>query len=91
VKTEAANLSDIKRTLSVLVEPGSVVELRILHTRHGTVSGYFTDMGKLYQSAKQWSGQAPGVYITLNPVNPDLFARSANHLKEYVRYATSDQ
>ena len=30
MKTEAANLSDIKRALSVLVEPGGVVELRKL-------------------------------------------------------------
>ena len=85
-----ANISDIERALAVLVGPGNVVELRILHTRRATVSGYFTDMGRLAQAATQWSGGAPGVYITLNPVIPDLLARSANHLKEYVKYATSD-
>ncbi len=62
----------------------------MLNTSKGTVSGYFTEHDKLAQAAEEWSGKAPGVYITLNPVNPDLFARSANRLKEYAKYTTAN-
>jgi hypothetical protein len=85
------DLATIIRTLNLLHEPGSVVELRILNTgKSGTVSGYFTDMGKLADAAAQWSGQAPAVYVTLNPCNPDLLARAANHIITRAKHTTAD-
>jgi hypothetical protein len=33
----------------------------------------------------------PAVYLTLNPVNPALLARSANRIKPYVRDTTTDR
>ncbi len=84
------NLPDIERTLRVLFEPGDVAEQRILNTRHATVSGYFNDMGKLASAAMELSGKVPAVYITLNPVNPILLARSVNRLTEYAKNTTSD-
>src|SRR5262249_10407498 len=85
------DLVTIHRTLTLLHEPGSVVELRILNAgRNGTVSGYFTDRDKLAASAAQWSGQAPGVYVTLNPCNSDLLARAANHIMMRARHTTAD-
>lgn len=74
----------------MVLEPGSVAELRILNTRRGTVSGYFDDFDKLAEAAGEWDGKAPGIYVTLNPVNPDLLARSSNHLTEYAKHTTSD-
>ena len=43
---------DIKRTVDLLFKPGDVVEVRILHIRHRTVSGYFTDRDRLKRTAR---------------------------------------
>jgi len=75
---------------NLVLEEGSVAELRILNTRKGTVSGYFDDFDKLAQAASEWDGKAPGVYVTLNPVNPDLLARASNHVTEFAKHTTSD-
>src|SRR5438552_2192086 len=85
-----ANVAEIRRALCLVVEPGTVVELRVPHTRRGTVSGYFNDVDALTRAAAQWSGKAPGIYITVNPVNPALLARAANRVEDYVRHTTAD-
>jgi hypothetical protein len=66
--------------LAVLLEPGQVAELRIPHAgqRRQTVSGYFDDPAKLAAAAAHWDGQADGIYVTLNPVQPALLARRVN-------------
>lgn len=67
----AATKVAVADALRVLTEPGQVVELRILNApRVGTVSGYFDDPEKLADAAARWSGKAPAVYVTPNPVNP---------------------
>ena len=81
----------IQQTAQTLLQPGTVAELRILHTpRDGTVSGYFNNSQDLTQAAARWSGKAPGVYVTLNPCTPALLARSANRLKMRVNTTTAD-
>src|SRR5450759_3148406 len=78
-------------SLRVLIQPGNVAELRIPKAgSKGVVSGYFDDMMKMGAAAERWSGRVPGVYTTLNPVRPDLLARSANHVVEHAQFATSD-
>lgn len=76
--------------LEQLHEPGAVFEVRILNTRQKTVSGFFNDPALAVQAVERWSGQAPGVYATLNPVNPALLARSANRLTPYAKQTTAD-
>ena len=85
-----ADLAHIQQTLSLILEPGSVAELRVLQTKHGTVSGYFDDFTKLSIEAANCSGKVAGVYITLNPVKPDLLARSTNHTTAYAKHTTND-
>jgi hypothetical protein len=80
----------IHRNLEMLCLPGMVYELRALHTNKGTVSGYFDDLSKMAQAAAAWSGKAEGVYMTLNPVNPELLARANNRMREYSRHTSSD-
>jgi hypothetical protein len=88
---EEMSLEEIKKALSILVEPGSVRELRILNTQYeGTVSGYFSDMDKLAEEALKYSGKVPAVYITLNPVIPDLLARANNRVLKKVRRTSND-
>ena len=83
-----ADVGEIRRAVELLLESGHVYEIRAFGK--GTTSGYFDDPEKLVQAAANLSGKVPGVYVTLNPVLPDLLARSANRLSQYVRATTSD-
>jgi hypothetical protein len=76
----------------LLDRPGSVVELRALSVgKPGrTCSGYFDDPGALVDAAESLDGQAAGIYVTLNPVDPKLLARSGNRLTWGPKHTTSD-
>ena len=84
---ESVDDAATRRAVEVLFEPGQVVEVRALNAstpgyrRPHTVSGYFDDFSKLVSEAARVASYASGVYITLNPVNLPLLARSANRLK----------
>jgi Protein of unknown function (DUF3987) len=73
----------------LLARHGGVVEVRIPGTRRGTIAGYFTDREALAAAVRPWDGTA-NIYITLNPVLPDLLARAQNRLKEFARVTTAD-
>jgi hypothetical protein len=75
-----------------LLHPGRVVELRVLNVdgRGATASGYFDQPLKLAEAALRYGGRAEGVYITLNPLPPDLLGRSNNTLREWAKTTTSD-
>lgn len=85
--------------LRTLFEAGDVFEIRILNAvlpssnwQH-TESGYFDydhidDVPNLLANFKTYGG----VYVTLNPVNPDLLARANNRFKKAKsRETTSDK
>jgi len=83
--------AEIARALDILVEPESVCELRVLKTgKTRTVRGYFDNIDAAVEAAAAWSGQAPAVYLTLNPVNPALLARAANRLEPYAENSALD-
>ncbi len=97
----AAIASEIARFLNLLVQPGEVFEVRAPKCleRHGatytsTVSGYFThdsiEHAAWLIAELDESALAPGVYVTLNPVKPDLLARAANRLKRRAPETTAD-
>jgi hypothetical protein len=73
--------------LEMLVEPGQIVELRLLKVRMAegrlplTMSGYFDDHRALAAAACKHGDAAGGVYVTLNPLSPALLARAANRLR----------
>ena len=85
--SDAVFPSAVIDTLTLLMEPAQVVELRALdvstpdYRRPHTVSGYFDDMAKLADAALKLR-QAKGLYVTLNPVNPALLARAANRVRD---------
>jgi transcriptional regulator with XRE-family HTH domain len=82
-------------------DSGGIVEVRIFPeerylTLNGrreyvgkTVSGYYTDYAKAAQDFSAFDGHG-NIYFTLNPVNPNLLARSANRLKYSADKTTSD-
>ncbi len=83
-------LASIRMTLDVILEPGTVAELRIPETQSGTGSGYFTELDLLAKAAGKLDGRAPAIYVTANPVKRDLLARAVNRLKFYARHTTAD-
>lgn len=82
--------TDIRAALALVAGPNSVHELRVLGTSRGTVSGYFDDLDLMAEAAAEWSGNAEGVYVTLNPVVRSLLARANNRCKTYAKHTTSD-
>ncbi len=73
---------EIKRTASMLLQPGEVAELRHIFPgfkgRKEIHSGYFGDPDKLAQAAVKCQGG--NVYISLNPVVDSLLARRTNRI-----------
>lgn len=81
---------DTERALALLFKTGQVVELRAILETGYMASGYFDDMAKLASaSEKMEAGRAQGIYVTLNEVDPNLIARSANRMK--TRLGKKDQ
>ena len=83
---------EIRRAIGYLSRPDDVGEVRVPKAgRNRTISGYFSDPERMAQEVEGLEAlRFPGVYRTLNPVNPALLARADNKLKKYVEYATSD-
>jgi hypothetical protein len=84
--------TEIRDTFATLFQPGQVVEVRILHhpRANSTTAGYFDDHDKAAAAAARYSGKCPGVYVTLNEINPALLARINNRMEEYAKQTTSD-
>jgi hypothetical protein len=84
----APTADDIVLWLRPTVEPGSVIELRALNCVDDpkypafTTAGFFDSdhLLELARAALKITGKAEGVYVTMNPVNPDLLARKANRV-----------
>lgn len=90
--------TDVARFLSLLHEPGDVFEVRAFKCPErvggsftSTASGYFSDQTKAAAEVKRLDRlKPPGVYVTINPVKPDLLARAANEAKHKAKATTSD-
>ena len=87
-----ADRVEIDRGISLLFEPGNVVEVRIPKTRAGVVAGYFDNFSTmavaiLLADAKYRAG---GIYYVLNKINSALLGRAYNRLKEHAEYTTAD-
>lgn len=74
----------IPAALRTLIAPSETFEIRIIKplNGYGTHSGYFDNIETAAKVAVSWSGKCSAVYMTLNPVKPDLLARAANRIKK---------
>ena len=68
----------IREALGLIFDPGQIVEVRALNGP--TLTGYFDDLDRLaIEAAKiDRASRHEGVYVTANPVHPDLLARAVN-------------
>src|SRR5947209_4215812 len=84
-----AALAELVDALGLLVEPGAVVELRALrvstssYRKPHTVAGYYdgSHLTDLAREALKLERVAAGVYVTLNPLKPDVLARRRNRVE----------
>jgi len=90
LERQIENIERIKETISLLTNGTSdeIVEVRMLGTSKNVISGYYSDRSKLVRDVASCKERAEGIYITLNPVKPDLLARSSNRLKPYAKNTT---
>jgi hypothetical protein len=87
------------RTIGALFGPGEVIEIRALGVGRNldhagnTYSGYFPleNSAEISAAIRSVDGKAEGVYIVLNPFNPDLLTRSNNRLRVKPKNTTSDR
>lgn len=87
VKQIQKNILD---NLKLIRKPNELLEVRILKTQKGTISGYYNNYSKVTQDITPYIGKYD-IYFSLNPVAKDLVARSANRLTLYAKNTTSDQ
>lgn len=81
---------EVLSALETLVRPNILVEMRVLGTRTGTISGYYDQLPKMALDAVQLDGLASGIYMTLNPVDTRLKARSHNNFVKYAKHTAAD-
>src|SRR5436190_9375229 len=81
----------------VFVRPGETHEVRVPKTRKGaarlfgTVAAYFNNREAFVREAARLTGlDAQAVYLTLNPVKPDLRARADNRLVSNIAATSTD-
>jgi hypothetical protein len=84
------NNDEVIQSFNILRTSGDIAEIRILNTKQGTISGYFNDPEKMSNALIPYCGKH-NIYITLNPVKPELFARSANKLTPFSKTTTADR
>jgi hypothetical protein len=89
---------EIERALRLLIDPGACLETRLLKCHRGesarpfTAAGYFDDAKTAVEAVVEWDRrhQPDGSYVTLNPVDPRLHARSPNRITSYLEPQTGD-
>ena len=84
----------ILSALAVLFEPDQVIEMRAFPKgRKQTISGYFdhSHWSNLADQAVQLNASGAAVYVTLNPVDPQLLNRYNNRTESYAKATTTDK
>lgn len=83
------NLDTISNNLKIF--NWSYVEVRMLHTSKGTISGYYDveHFDKLACDLRSHDGKW-NIFFTLNEFNEDIAARSLNHLTQWSKHTTTD-
>ncbi|MEG2289408.1 MAG: hypothetical protein RSA29_03515 [Clostridium sp.] len=82
-------IKEVTKGIEVLRKTDCPIEVRILNTKRGTVSGYYDDKEKLLNDIFRYDG-VNNIFFTLNAISEDLLARAKNRLIEYAKNTTSD-
>jgi hypothetical protein len=74
------SLIEIKKSLTVMITPGDVVELRIFEQYDKKICGWFNDINKMAEAAFSHDDTAEGIYYTCNACVPDMLAIANNRI-----------
>lgn len=78
------DLEAIKASLALLTSPGQVFEIRAINERKfKSVQGFFDDHDTAAELINRLSDDYKGIYVTLNPVEPELLHRANNRFKTF--------
>ena len=77
------------KAIEVLGINKRAVEIRMLKTKKGTISGYYENKEKLLKDIFRYDG-VNNIFFTLNVFSEDLLARGKDRLIEYASHTTSD-
>lgn len=81
----------IRTGLAAIVAPNTVFEIRCLASRRKRVdAGYFNSIDAAATELSNTTEPYQGIYITPNPVKPDLLARAMNRIKPWAETQTFD-
>jgi hypothetical protein len=87
----AIQYDEIRAAIAAIVAPDTVFEIRCLGgSRKRVDAGYFNSPDA---AATELSGLVEtyqGIYITPNPLDPDLLARATNRIKRWSEFTTGD-
>jgi len=83
------NENEIRKAIAVLKPDGELFEIRVEGNKR-TTSGYFRDADTLIRELKKQDLDGRNVYITLNYLNDDCYAREQKDKLKAVKTTTSD-
>jgi hypothetical protein len=82
---------ELEASIAAIVQAGSVFEIRLLgKNRKRTDAGYFNSPAAAATALAGLEGDYLGIYLTPNPVQPELLARSANRITPWAQATTLD-
>lgn len=89
-----ADRAEIEKTLATLYPADVVVELRVIHNkgRKHIDAGYFDHQhrNEMIEAAIRANAAGANVYVTLNPIDPQLLGRYNNRLQEFAPATATD-
>lgn len=80
---------ELIKTFSIINSANEYMEVRILNSNTGTLSGYFNSVENIYNAVRTLDGKY-NIFFTLNELSPEIVARSQNHFTKYARNTTTD-
>lgn len=72
---------EVRRTLKLTHKKGHIIEMRVLDTPKGILSGYYDNPDDVIRDIEKHISSASGIYTTMNQINPALLARAKNRLR----------
>jgi len=80
---------ELHKTMEIFMRKGSYIEVRILKTSEGTISGYFDNVEKMLLAVKRYD-EKYNIFFTMNELMAGIEARGVNRLIPYAKNTTTD-
>lgn len=88
---EYINEEEIRKSLSLLKQPGEIFEIRIVGSAKKIYSGYFKDVDLMIEQLRTLDLKKTNVYFTINAVDEACYDRSQrDQFQTYTKSTTSD-